>query len=358
MFHCTRTPSIAVAAPAHAKPPPCRELAPAQFNAPLALTSRCYVIDNFISITAPVVVAGGTTVVFGPGASLNINPGGSLDARGTAQAPVHFSGREHSPGYWNGIEFSTNSSHNRLRHTIVEDAGVNFLHSAAVYVTPGGMLAMEDTTVRDAKTIGLYLDQRATLAAFARNRFDRMETPINLKASDIPMIDAATTYANLRDPHVMIHFGDTMVTDPGTWHALSIPYLFDGSPDITAPITIQSGARLVFNQNTGLTIDGAGALHAAGVSFSGSSNAPGYWNGLRMESKAENLLDNVTITAAGTANDGAVRVGAEDRLTITNSTIARSLGAGIILGERAVINPDAATVNRFIDDTTSVAYDR
>lgn len=339
--------------------PVCKAITNAQLREPLDLTERCYTINSVAEAEGPVVIHPGVTIVFGAGASLVIGANASLEAAGTEEAPVTLRGRDAAPGFWHGVTIRSNSLHNRLRNVVIAGAGAGEGEfDAAVQVTAGARLAMEQTTIRDAKGIGLFVGQRATLGAFAANHFENTGTPVSIKAADMGMMDGATTFARNRHNYVLVHFHDADVTEAATWRALAVPYQIEPNMTVTAPVTVERGAELRFAAQTFLEIAGEGALTADGAVLTGADEAPGYWTGIWIRSNnMANRIAATTIRFAGVKGGGAVHVGPGARVTVTGSEIDFSAGAGILASRKAVLNPDAATANQFHDDAVAVARD-
>lgn len=344
--------------------PRCISLSDGSLKTARVLNRPCYVIEDFTTVHAPIRIAAGTTVYFGQGSELVIGDGGSLDTEGTAQSPVVLRGREHAAGYWRGVTFNSRSPENRLSYTIVEDAGsTGSSDSAAVDVSVGSMLAMDHTTIRNAVGNGLYVDQRANLAAFSSNHFEQDDLPINVKASDLNMLDSATTFANNRHNVVYIHFDDSNVTSDETWHALAVPYEFHGTPSIHAHVTIEPGAELRFNQGSGLWVGDNGSLTAEGTAakpivFTGTEKAPGFWDGIGFNTRSpENILRHCIVTYAGEqdgATHGDIGLNPQSMATVQNCELGYSQTAAISVGQNAQLNTDAETSNHFHNDGAGI----
>lgn len=344
---------------AHAAPhPACKVLTSAQLREPVELADGCYSINSLAEAEAPVTIRPGVTVIFGAGASLIVGQNASLDAEGTEDAPITLRGRDAAPGFWHSLVFRSNSLHNRLRNVIVAGAGSGESEfDAAVQVTAGARLAIEQTTIRGARGIGLFVGQRALLGAFAVNHFEDTGTPVSIKAADMGVMDGATTFVRNRHNYVLVHFHDSNVTEAATWHALAVPYLIEPNMTVTAPITVEHGVELRFTAQTFLEVQGEGALTADGAILTGADEVPGYWAGIAIESNnTANRMTGVVVRFAGEKSGGAVRVAPGARLAIRGSELSFSQGAGILVSRKAVLNPDAGTANRFHDDAVPVAW--
>lgn len=346
--------------------PPCRPLTQAQMGQPLTLSESCYVVNSYATAKAPIIVQPGVTVIFGPGAGLILESGASLNAVGTAEKPIFFRGKENVPGFWNGIQFSTNSAKNRLSFVTVEDgAGYGGANDADVVVSIGARLAIDHTTLRKSKRYGLFADQNATISEFMANRFEQNDIPLSVKAGDLAALDAATTFGENKNNWVLVHFSDSTVTENATWHALAVPYRFQGSPTIKAAVTVEAGARLEFAQSFGIHVELGGSLTTEGtagkpVVLTGAEEAPGFWDGITFSSNSpHNVIRNTVITYAGMKgglSNAGIALSPRASVTVQSSEIAFSPTAAIYVGQDAQLNADATTSNRLHDNAQGIAH--
>lgn len=352
----------------HKTPPPCHTLTDSQFHEPLTLTEPCYIVNTFASISAPLTINPGVTISFGEGAAFSLENGGSINAVGTAEKPVVLRGKEHSPGYWVGLRIASNSPKNQLSYVTIEDAGQKGgSDEGAVQVGVGARLSIDHTTIRNAASAGLNVLQRGTLSRFETNHFENDNTPLNIKAGDAAMMDAATTFTNNQHNYVLIHSNDTAVEEDATWHALAVPYHLEGTPEIKAHLTIEPGTRLEFAQGYGINIEENGSLTAEGtaakpVVFTGGEEAPGFWDGIYFQSKSpKNLLSNAAVKYAGPKGglaQAAVTLAPGAVATVRSSELAFSATAAIRVMQNAQLNAGAATANRLHDNAAGIVNEQ
>lgn len=293
--------------------------------------------------------------------------GGSVNAVGTAEKPIVLRGKEHSPGYWEGLRITSNSPKNQLSYVVVEDAGPKGgSDDGAVQVGVGARLAIDHTTIRNSAGNGLNVLQRGVLSHFEANHFENNDVPVSIKAGDATMLDAASTFSSNKHDYVLIHSNDTEVEDDAVWHALAVPYRIDGTPDVKAHLTIEPGARIQFTQGRGLDVEENGSLTAEGsadkpVTFTGAEEAPGFWDGIYFQTKSpKNILRNTTIQYGGTKGglaNGGVGLAPNASVTVQQSEISFSATAAIHVGQNATLNADAATTNRFHDNAAGIVKD-
>ena len=349
-------------APPKKTPPPCHTLTEAQLKEATTLSEPCYAVNGYITVSGALTVEPGVHIVFGPGSTFSFQDDGTLTAIGTLEKPIVFEGKDHTAGFWDGLDIHSNSSKNQLSYVTVADAGTKGEDSGAVRVSIAARLAIDHTTVRNAEGTGLNVLQRGILSRFEQNHFEATGTPLRVKASDLAMIDPATTFSNNKKNYVLVYFNECDVNDDQTWRALSVPYHFGCSAVIKSHVTVEAGAQLEFEANMGLEITQDGSLTAAGntekpILFTGTDQTPGYWTGLYFESNSsKNIVRNATITYAGQPSQisAGVCVGVRASATVAHSEIAHSADAGIRVLQDGILNPDAETANHLHDNKENI----
>lgn len=84
-----------------------------------------------------------------------------------------------------------------------------------------------------------------------------------------------------------------------------IDYIIDCVLDVTAPLIIEPGVVIQFNENAGLGVYDNGTISAIGTAaepivFKGATNTSGLWRGIHIETRSiDNTLENVRIENAG-----------------------------------------------------------
>ena len=352
-------------AAAHRPQPACRAISNAMLQGPLALTEPCYSVEIFATVSNPIVVSPGTTIVFGGGSVLSIGRNGSFEAIGTPEKSIVLKGKQPGSGFWGGINIGSSSSRNRLSYVTMEGGGASGRDSGAVVVTPGGQISIDHTTIRNSAGNGLRLMQRGVLGHFEANHFENNDIPAYVKATDASMIDPATTFTANKNNVVFIQFGDATLDEETTWRSLAVPYRFDGGVEVRAHLTIEPGAHLEFRENVPLNIDKGGSLTAIGtpdnpVIFTGTEESSGYWSGIYFESDTmKNILRNVAIRFGGSksgATHGCVGIFPTGSATVEASTIS-SCPVGIFVNRGGTLNPSAATSNIFRDVGKNIVMD-
>ena len=308
---------------------------------------------------ATLTLSAGVSVQFDDETGLSISEEGTLVAVGDAETPIQLAGAIDERGTWMGVLVSSNDQENRLSFVEIANAGQGVWccdsgrEAAALLLTADAKLGIEDTTFRASAGYGMHVFPGSVMEPFARNHFsDNGESAALLPASSVAQLDSASTYAGDNvDDRVVVQ--SNTVTEPGTWPALDVPYLFLGEPTIDTDISIAPGARLSFDADAGLWVGIEGSLsaisEAGDIRFEGRVDQAGYWLGIGLESASElNVFDGVTIDGAGSGvwccdssrDAAAILLEASSRVTVMNSTLSRSSGWGIFA------KPDALEVTQ------------
>jgi hypothetical protein len=111
-----------------------------------ALDGADYLVRDRMGISGEdadhrLTIDAGATVAFDQNAGIVAFRGGVLTARGTADAPIIFTGKEQTAGYWLGLHYnSTNSTDNVLEHVTIEYGGGDGWSSGYSGSSPANLL--------------------------------------------------------------------------------------------------------------------------------------------------------------------------------------------------------------------------
>ncbi len=300
-------------------------------------SSLTYGIDAALTLEA------GVSLTFNAGAELSISSSGSLKAVGSEAEPILFTGREASPGYWEGIVFRwSNSINNQLDYVTVEYGVIN-IDTSSTSGSPT-RLSIKNTTSRQASNLGVYLaDSSVNLGAFENNILTLNDRPISLPDEIVEKLGNDSQYNGNTDDRIHVFREDVKTAQ--TWKKLDIPYYMRSSLTygIDAALTLEAGVSLTFNAGAGLSVSSSGSLKAIGteaepILFTGLEASPGYWEGIvfRWSNSINNQLDYVTVEYAGAGNvsnsgniDSSCTSGSPTRFSVTNSTIENSASWGV-----------------------------
>lgn len=293
------------------------------------------VVEKVVNVKAALTVKAGTKVCFAAKAGLIVTSTGSLNATGTASERIAFTGQSATKGFWRAIGFLSVNGENKLIHTDISYAGATeglccgfFAGSedvvAAIMVgdtSTSAQVTLQDSAITQSGGHGLFAFINARLEGFARNRFAQNElTPLTLYYPQVERLDTASVYggggsANGRQ-WVRVLDPDVDLSANITFRKLDVPYgmgqgLTEPIFNVTGQMTVEAGARLEFEGNSGIIFKPGGMLRAIGTStsritFTGRSPTKGFWKGLGFLSVG-NELTYVDVSYGG--NDDALCCG-------------------------------------------------
>lgn len=122
-----------------------------------------YTVTNRFSVEAALAIDAGVVLRFSQDNGMIIDEKGSLTANGTAAKPVRFAGQnEVATGYWQGIQFQSNSPKNVLSHTTVAHAGAKGWNGgaqsdAAIFVADNASVSLSSVTLGPGGGYGIHL---------------------------------------------------------------------------------------------------------------------------------------------------------------------------------------------------------
>lgn len=291
-----------------------------------------------ININAALTINPGVTVIMCATSSLEVFETGSINAVGTAAAPITFKGEVATKGYWEGIYIRSNNPNNQFNYVTVSDAGSYwFWEYANVCLGASAKLSMTNSTISNSERVGLFADESATFPAFANNTFSNNGTVgLNLSVRQLSMIDGASNY-NLSNGEAFIFARGGTISSNQTWQATTTPILINGTLDVDAGLTINPGASLLMESEAAIHVNATGYLSAVGtasspISIVGRYASSGYWEGVNFESNnPNNKMAYVTLRDAGSYwFYDYTTVTVEGRLEMDNCTISNSNSWAVI----------------------------
>ena len=336
-----------------------------------------YRVTDAVTIDAFVTVEPGTRIEFERGAGFAIDSDGALNAEGTEEEPIQFTGTDEEPGFWLGLYFrNSESPENVLDWVLVEHAGREAVGSGneAANVTVArsrrdAQVSITNTTLRGSGGYGLFVNSNGTLADFEGNSItENAEAPISIAATEMAKLDAGSILSGNGTDAVEVRGSDTNI--PGsTWSALDVPYQMSGETQVRGDdteLTVEPGAEFQFERGAQLSFRDESTSFIEGtqdepILFTGVEEEPGFWNGLyyRDTDNPDNTLDWVVVEhagreAVGSGNEAANVTVARSRrsaqVSITNTTLRGSGGYGLFVNSGGEVNEDVLEVNDFEDN--------
>jgi hypothetical protein len=329
-------------------------------------TCAAYTISNDIKIKAAMTIQPGTTLKFTSEGGLLIDQTGSLNATGTADKPITFTGVTATTGSWLGLAFRSNDPANKLVYVNVSFAGskafcCDYFEAAdqkASVILGGATLAapvqvtIQNSTISRSGGYGVYLFKTGTLPAFSSNTFKaNTQASVSVPLSRIGLLDTASVYSGGTEPNseqfVRVLESDDDTNIAQTIKKLDVAYRMSAGVagrDLAhkGALTINAGVILEFESDSGLSIPATGSLSVNGtllepVIFKGRTATKGYWKGINIDSLG-NSINYATVQDAGSsifccAQNGAAKagislgdtIGGVGAVTLSNSTISNNV---------------------------------
>ena len=336
--------------------------------------SECdYLVTGLVSVeNGQFTVEPGTVFRFAQDAILRVGDNASLDAVGTAAAPIRFEGLAPVKGYGKGLNVSPNSLVTRLEHVQFlnlgkDDTGLfGGLQDGAIDGLGGGGLVMKNVTVSGSVYNGATLGNLPILE-FENNTFtDNARYPVLVVADQVKLLDAGSDFLGGGAPNGRPYiYVDGVVSDgvseSATWQKLNVPYYVAIALYINnGTLTLEPGVMFVFGDDAGVLVQGSGALKAVGtpqapILFTGEQNAQGYWEGISYyeSGSRDNVLEYVEVRDGGSGSykDGAVSLVSafeSSYVQVSNSVISGSGTWGICVVDGSVL--DLGPGNTFRDN--------
>ncbi len=325
-------------------------------------SANSYIITGNITLSgARLEIQSGTEIRFDQGSVLRIGSDGVLNAAGTEQEPVVFTGTNPSRGWWHGLFFQgTTHPHNRLDHVIIEYGGGEAQHSstAAANLTisrsvsgNAASVTVTNSILRHSGGYGLFVHANGRLPESGNNVYTANAAgPAAVDAARLHYLDQESDYTGNDDGRNVVHVIGNDVEGDVSWQSLNVPYFVAG--DITvrnAQFVIKPGATFYFDAERSLRLGSGTEINIVGtedapITFTASEQMPGWWNGVTVvgTTHPNNIMEHVVIAYAGrSAFHGStapanltisrsVSANAAS-LTLKNSTLRHGAGVGLFL---------------------------
>jgi hypothetical protein len=341
----------------------------ASFDANSMDVSKCTVLDSYYissdktfgdscyKIMEPITLYGGATLTIKPGTVLffdsdaYLSVGGTLNAVGTKEKPIIFTGLEKTAGYWRGLRISnSDTTDNKLSNIIVEYAGKG-VYGCGVDIS-GSRVKITDSLFRYNKDYGFCIDSYSKISEFKRvSSVFNTKSAGKLHPTILGSIDSESNFTENKNNYITIT-GGTIYGGDVTWNKLSVPVFVDEDIDLDneATLTIKPGARFIMNSGVRFTTKGiikaigkgeyidkesGKKISAEPILFTGAEKTPGYWGGINIDSDSiKNELSNVILEYGGGdsgINNVLLNVW-DSRLKISDSILRYSSGDGFYVG--------------------------
>jgi len=300
--------------------------------------------SGVVAVSGSVNVAAGTTLTIAPGTVVQMGSGatllvqGTLNAQGTAAAPIVFSSAsdQPEPGAWGYVALDgTGASASRLSYVQMFYGQYDNGDEGMLSVTGGAAPTISNSVFAQALQYGIWADDqsRPTIAncVFAGDA----TAAVSLAGEGAGLI----TGSKLGSGQVGLEVRDTAIANDTTWHAQDAPFLLDGGT-LNAQVTLSIEAGVVLRMARGATFHVQGTLLAQGtatapiiVTSNEPSPQPGDWGYVALDGTGASAsrLSYVQMFYGQYDNgdEGMLSVTSGAAPTISNSVFARALQYGI-----------------------------
>lgn len=327
-----------------------------------------YIVTNNIHVQAQLTIKPGVVIEFEQDKGLLIMLGGALNAEGTAEEPIVFTGTQKQTGFWKGLLFATNNPNNKLEHTIVEFGGSSeFQESPRSNISvpgdaiSGSVLSISNTVSRQSGGYGLYIGGASHLETFKDVEFIQNASAIYASPRNISLIEPNTLFVgngfNGVETGGRLQEGQAI-----SWNPLEYgTYRLTSHLIVASDLTINAGVIMHIAKNILITVEAGALFQTKGTVDNNvrlealSTAAENAWIGMVFKSGLENTMTHTIIKNAGASKlpgmtDATASIGVTPggRLNLTNSTLEKSAGWGIVLESGSLYNASIQTSNTFV----------
>ncbi len=318
-------------------------------------TKADYVINGTVNVHAKLTIDPGVRIETEAGSRLDVESEGALVASGTASNPIVITGKVQTAGHWEGLNIVSNNTVNELNYVHIGYGGQDGWSN--VYVQSSGQIQVKNSRLHNSKTYGLHAEANAGLPQFTSNTFSQnISAALRIPSHLVGALDAASDYAD-NNTNNYIEVSSYNVENDQSWPATNAPYLFNGTTNILAEVTIQAGAEFHFASEARVDIETDGVLRAMGtatdsVIIRGEVATPGYWEGIVFRSNNPlNELNYTSVAHGGLDGYSNVYVDGNGQAKFAHCTFKESATHGMIAETNT--NFAAFTENTFLRNQQS-----
>lgn len=287
-------------------------------NGGAELEKNCYLAeDDLLVDNGTLVLNPGVVIQFAEDVGLDIQNEGRLNAEGTKEAPIILTGTDETRGFWQGVRFQdSNSEENVFRHVTLEYAGSGRWtgggdSKAGLFLQREAQISISNSKFLENAQAGALVKDPATWEVSDSNFVSNAHS-IVVTAGDIGGIKSGNTFEDNDNSYILVgpkffesRNDNSTVKQEATWRAHDVPYRMHQNTDVSAAVTIEPGATLIFSQSAKLQVDDGGSLNADAsdgeqITFTGNEEIPGFWKGIGFFTLSEdNVLRNVVVEYGG-----------------------------------------------------------
>ncbi|MFH5884776.1 PKD domain-containing protein [Halalkalibaculum sp. DA3122] len=327
-----------------------------------ALNGAKFQITNNVDFEHHISIAEGAEFEFAADAGFVVRSDAVIEAVGTSDNKIVFTGTSSVPGAWRGIFIGSSSVDNIMEHVDIRYGGST---NMATYFDKTNMvidrakITMRNVSLTGSAGYGIQTRRDGSDFALENCFFDNnANSDMLIHPTQISSVDSQT---NFNGGDVEVYRGDTESTGSETWSNLNNGvYHVTGSLTIENTVSVEPGAMFEMGTDVKLIVSGGsspGVIKALGssddlITFTGRSKAKGAWAGILISSgSVENEMDYVKIEYGGGADlatymdAGNLGIYNDGYLNLSNAEIENSANYGIIVREGRDAQLNAAGVS-------------
>jgi len=273
--------------------------------------------------------------------------------------PITFTGTEKQRGWWSGLYVSSVNADNVLRNVVVEYGGngENGNLSLGNRFREAAVCEIKGCTFRQADGYGMVLggsqatgySNNVDLDSDFNTYTENADGPVRIHTSQIHYLSNGSDFTGNDTEEVYVANGenanaDNLDADAIEWSNINVPYHMDSSDHWVndVELSVEPGAEfrfeeeglLAFNNEAVMSVEGS---EAEPILFTGTEQQRGWWDGIYVETRADNnTLRHAIVEYGANGEDANLSLGNRFReyaeLAITDCTFRHADGYGMILG--------------------------
>jgi len=329
--------------------------------------------DQSGSAAVSLTIQPGTMLQFSANTGLRVGGAptyylGILNAQGTPEQPIIFTGTAQTPGFWNGLFLNGSpvSTPSILDYCVIEYGGADTWDSNVLIYSQPSQPIIQHSTIRYSDAYGVFIMATNPQLVLTENILESNGTyPLHLAITSFPTSLANNTFMNNGIQAIELAGGS--LTNDLTLPSLGLPYVVTSDIEVMGYqygpprfLTLTPGTTLQFAANTVLRIGGSystyfGILNAQGtaqapITFTGASPLPGFWKGIEFigASTPPSILEHCVVEYGGAGGSDANIWAYASHPILTHTTVRQSDGYGILVTSGGSPN---ITQSNIIDNT-------
>ncbi|HLT49213.1 MAG TPA: hypothetical protein VKZ90_02085 [Aequorivita sp.] len=330
-----------------------------------------YIVSCVSQVRGSLLIEPGVVIAFTPDSGLAFQETvSSLQAIGTANKPIVFTGTQPSPGSWRGIFMESGNPTNIMEHVTVTYGGGQAFNSNGdrgnIIVYADGALTLKNCTISNSQTSGLNAIYRNTSLTLQNNSFTGNANPLLINTVYATQTSASDNYSGNALDRVLLYNYSVAFENASIWKKINVPYrvLNTGTSAVNArgELTIEPGVTIEMSPGTEINIRDTGGLKMVGnaanpITIKGVSNTPGSWKGIKIDgTNPMNEIAFATLSNAGedpSTNKGAIDLWYNAKLSVHDTQFKDLASCGVygrLLGGQTS-NPNYSSYNLTFTNT-------